>query len=123
MKELIAQLEEVERQKRELEASLAAAKEQGRAKIVEEIRGMVSASGFDLYEILDLISPAPQAKKRGNRGNGAYRGWVSNDDPALTYVRGRMPGWIMSKMTDLGMTPKSKEDRRRFLETHCSPRD
>jgi DNA-binding protein H-NS len=114
VKELIDRLNEIEAEKANLEAALVQAKEETRASIVEQIRGLVTENGFDFDEILPLVVPPAPAKTDAR----IFSTWVMKDDPSKTYVRGVLPGWMKDAMAAIGLDPRMGEDRTKFKNEH-----
>ena len=113
MQELKDQLVALETQRIAIEAALVAAEMEHKAALVDTIRDMIQADGFDLDEIASML-PRKPAKTSTSKGNGASRKasdtrWALKDDPTQTYTRGPTPRWMRQAIESSGM------DRKTFM--------
>ncbi len=97
-----------------VEDAIDAKKEAGKNELAEEIRQKIADSGFDVTEIVALLS----GRKRRTRSTVSYATYVDPDNAANTYVRGVLPGWMKDQMKAKGLDPSNKEDRETFKQKH-----
>jgi DNA-binding protein H-NS len=113
--ELQAQLHEIEQNKATLEKALNQRWHEAKAELAHEIREMITTRGYDLDDILELVTPkrrkAAVAAKKGNRN---YTSYVDPENPDNVYVRGVLPKWMKEKMIAQGYDPSVKDDREAF---------
>lgn len=123
VEEIQRQLEEAESKKSELKRMLEARRQEGKGEIVQQIKDLIENNGYDLEEIISLVSPK---RRRGSAiarklvGSRQYRRYVDPDNANNVYVRGVLPGWMKQKMKDQGYDPASKKDRESFKTNSLS---
>lgn len=110
--ELRTKLDEIEKQKSEVEKALMAKRNDRKRELLAAFKQRVEDEGFTLHEVCPLRSAGKN--RRGNGSERTFAVYVSNDDPEKTYVRGPLPSWMKEKMAGLGLDPSSKEDRDRY---------
>lgn len=118
--ELKAQLEQIEAQKAALADALRARAEDEKRALAEEIRRLIQERGFDLEDISDRVLSGLKRRRAGSSSdvNAGYTRYADPDDPQNVYVRGRMPSWMVEKMSAHGYDPSSAEHRAEFKEKH-----
>lgn len=118
--ELKAQLDAITQEREALTAALARRREEEKSELAGEIRDMISARGYDLDEVIQLV----QGRKRRRTGtaaadaNASYQRYADPDNPENVYVRGRMPNWLIEKMAVNGFDPANAEHRAQFKSQH-----
>ena len=113
MQELKDQLAALDAQRSAIEAALVEAEVAHKADLVDTIRDMIQADGFDIDEVASMI-PIKPAKTSTSKGNGAARKvadtrWAMKDNPTQTYTRGPTPRWMRQAIDASGM------DRKTFM--------
>lgn len=109
-------LAQLEAERAEIERQLAAKRKERRKELLQEFRERAESEGFSLEEIIGGSGRSrPPLEQSGSRP--IYR---LNSDPSKTYKRGRLPDWMRQMMSDLGLNPKSAEDRDKFKAEHMT---
>ncbi|MCG6943442.1 MAG: H-NS histone family protein [Thiohalocapsa sp.] len=112
--ELQAQLQEVEQSKANLEKALYQRWNEAKSELAQEIRDMITSRGYDMDEILDLVTPKRRRASPMKKGNRNYTRYVDPENPDNVYVRGVLPKWMKEKMIAQGYDPSVKDDREAF---------
>lgn len=74
-----------------VDAAIAAREAEARSALRDEFRDLAQAAGFTLAEVLD--------GRRGGKGNARAAKYANPDDASETWSgRGRMPGWLASRL-------------------------
>ena len=122
--ELNAQLEALTQEREALHAALEHRREAEKLELASEIKAMISARGHDVEEITQLVAGrAPGRKRRrqraaANDANASYTRYADPDNPNNVYTRGRMPNWLIEKMSANGFDPSNAEHRAQFKDQH-----
>ncbi|MBK1716564.1 H-NS histone family protein [Thiocystis violacea] len=118
VEEIQRQLDEAESKKAQLKRLLEVRRQEGKDEVVQQVKDIITSNGYELSEILGLISPR---RRRGSgpaprkpASNRQYRRYVDPDNADNVYVRGVLPGWMKDKMKTQGYDPASKDDREAF---------
>jgi DNA-binding protein H-NS len=111
------QLEEIEQSKAELQRALVTRRQEAKHGVVAQVRDLITQNGYDLDEIVPLITArrrrgtaAPRVASSGRD----YTRYVDPENPANVYVRGVLPGWMKQKMQEQGYDASVKADREAF---------
>lgn len=113
--ELQEQLQQIEQSKVDLEKALYQRWNEAKTELAQEIREMIESRGYDLDEILELVTPKRRrAAATAKKGNRNYTRYVDPENPANVYIRGVLPKWMKEKMTAQGYDPSVKDDREAF---------
>ena len=117
--EIDARLAELDQEHGELMQTRAQILIANRKGVAAQARELIAAAGYDLEEIVPLISRG--RRRRGSpaalKSNG-YPRFVDPDNPDNVYTRGVLPGWMKEKMLALGLDPKTRTDRDSFKANH-----
>ena len=112
------QLEEIEQNKSELQRVLSTRRQEAKQGVVQQIRDLIASNGYDLDEILPLVTSkrrrAGAAVSRAAASGRDYTRYVDPENPENVYVRGVLPGWMKQKMQEQGYDPTVKADREAF---------
>ena len=117
VEEIQQQLEQIEQSRADLEEALEHRRQQGWYDIAQEVKDLVAERGYDLMDVLPLLTGRKRraaTPKKGKRHKRHYIHYVDPDNPENVYVRGVIPGWMKQKMLDQGYDPSSKDDRDAF---------
>jgi DNA-binding protein H-NS len=114
VEELQKQLHEVEQSKADLEKALYQRWHEQKAELAQQIREMIEQHGYDMDEILGLVTPRRRRGTAAKKGGRSYTKYVDPENPENVYVRGVLPGWMKEKMTSQGYDPSLKDDREAF---------
>ncbi|MBK1721690.1 H-NS histone family protein [Thiocystis violacea] len=115
--EIRRQLDEAESKKTELKKLLEVRRQEGKDDIIQQVKDLIQSNGYELDEIIPLISTKRRrgtAAPRKLVSSRQYKRYVDPDDSENVYVRGVLPGWMKQKMKDQGYDPSSKDDREAF---------
>lgn len=120
--ELSAQLQALSARRQALEEALVQQREAEQRAFIEELEALISERGYALEEIVErLQARAPRPKRRRQRAAndaGGYTRYADPDNPNHVYVRGRMPTWLVEKMSANGFDPNDAEQRAQFKAQH-----
>lgn len=112
------QLEEIEQSKSELQRVLTTRRQEAKHGVVQQIKDLIVANGYDIEEIQQLLTPKRRrgaaASTRGTSSGRDYTRYVDPENPENVYVRGVLPGWMKAKMHEQGYDPSVKADREAF---------
>nr|WP_242467326.1 H-NS histone family protein [Thiocapsa imhoffii] len=117
LEEIEQQLTDIKNKESELQRMLIARREEQKAEVAEQIRDLIAEHGYKIAEILPLIE---NKRKRGGSpvraesGERQYTRYIDPQNPDNVYVRGVLPGWMKTQMTEQGYDPASKADREAF---------
>ena len=114
-----ARLTDLEAERAQLEADLAQAKIEARGAVSGAVLALIADAGYSPDEILPLLAPpAPKAKRTRASGTDTrhFPVYAMADDPAKTYSRGKLPGWLRSAMLRAGLDPDDRTDREFFRD-------
>lgn len=114
--EIQRQLAEANARRDELESLLKAKREESKGAVVEQIRSMILDNGYDPAEIMRLVLRGRRKARDTGASTTGRRRYVDPDNPANTYARGVLPGWMKEKMIEQGLDPASKADREHFKQ-------
>jgi DNA-binding protein H-NS len=120
--EIKAELECIEAKREELQAALAAAHEADRQSLVADIRELLASRGYQVEEIVALLSPQPEPKaaKPAKDRRPAPR-YAMAGDPSQTWsFRGKAPGWLAGAMAARGLDSAIRADRDTFRREHMT---
>ncbi len=115
--EIQQRLTNIDTDRAALERELDRKRQQVKKDLAQEIKAMIEERGYDVGEIVELIS----ARKRSGTGTGRGRGnrsYVSYVDQNNVYTRGVLPRWMKDQMAEKGLDSSNKEDRDTFKEQH-----
>ncbi len=118
--EIQQRLTNIDTDRAALERELDRKRQQVKKDLAQEIKAMIEERGYDVGDIVELIS----ARKRSGTGTGRGRGnrsYVSYVDPNNennVYTRGVLPRWMKDQMAEKGLDSSNKEDRDTFKEQH-----
>jgi len=119
--ELNAQLEALSAEREALKAALEYRHEAEKTELAAKIKGLISERGHNVEEIAELLQGRASGRK-GRRqraaANDSYTRYADPDNPENTYSRGRMPAWLVEKMSANGFDPADAEHRAQFKEQH-----
>ncbi len=116
--ELQAELQQIEQNKANLEKALYQRWHEAKAELAQEIREMITGRGYDMDEILDLVTPKRRRASASKKGNRSYTRYVDPENPDNVYVRGVLPKWMKEKMAAQGYDPSVKDDREAFKASY-----
>jgi DNA-binding protein H-NS len=116
--ELKAHLETLQAEKQALARALDARREDEKRELAEEIKTMIKDRGYDLEEIAHLVAGRKRRNGKSGDANASYARYADPENPNNTYIRGRLPNWLVEKMSANGYDPASAEDRAQFKEQH-----
>ena len=106
-------LEEIKKQKDELESKLERLKEEHIAEVVERIRTMIEESGLTPFDVgRELMGTIKTTKKRKIYQDPA--------NPDNTYGGGPLPTWFSDGMRAIGLDPTSADNRLKFKEENLT---
>ena len=112
------QLEEIEQSKAELERALVTRRQEAKHGVAQQVRDLITQSGYDLDEIVPLLAPRRRrgaaATARPAATGREYTRYVDPENPENVYVRGVLPGWMKQKMQEQGYDASVKADREAF---------
>lgn len=119
-------LQELERDRQELEYQLALQHKAQRKGYVESLRQDIRANGYEVEEIAVALLPKgfiprelwSKDKAAISKPSASGARYVDPNNPQHTYVRGVLPGWMKQQMLDNGLNPDIKDDRKRFKQEH-----
>lgn len=115
VEDLQQQLQEIEKNRVNLEKALSQRWHEAKSELVQEIRELIESRGYDADEILSLVAPRRRRGSGGaKKGNRSYTRYVDPENPDHVYTRGVLPGWMKEKMSAQGYDPSVKEDREAF---------
>jgi len=119
VEEIQQHLDEIEQNKSELQRALVARRQEARHGVAQQVRDLIAENGYDLDEIIPLITPRRRrgaaAKVAATSGSGReYTRYVDPENPGNVYVRGVLPAWMKQKMQEQGYDPSVKADREAF---------
>jgi DNA-binding protein H-NS len=112
--ELQSQLQQIEQSKVDLEKALYQRWHEAKSELAKEIRDLVESRGYDMEEIMDLVTPKRRRMATAKKGNRNYTRYVDPENPDNFYVRGVLPKWMKEKMRAQGYDPSIKDDREAF---------
>lgn len=110
-------LQELERDRLELEYQLALQHKAQKKGYIESLRQDIRANGYEVEEIAVALLPKGFiSKERTVTSKPAPTGarYVDPNNPQHTYIRGVLPGWMKQQMLENGFNPDIKDDRKRF---------
>lgn len=85
-------------------------------------RALISERGYDLEAINENVLGLRKGNRKraaaANDSNANYVRYADPDNPNNVYVRGRMPNWLIEKMSANGDDPTSPEHRAEFKDAH-----
>ncbi|NKN32405.1 H-NS family nucleoid-associated regulatory protein [Marichromatium bheemlicum] len=120
VEEIRRQLEEAESKQNELKRALETRRREAKKEVAQELRDLIEQRGYTLEEMLEELAPR-KSRRGGSRkssGSRQYTEYFDPENPENVYVRGVLPRWMKSKMTEKGLDPSSKEDRDTFKSTY-----
>ncbi len=112
--ELQAQLQQIEQSKADLQKALSQRWHEAKAELAQEIRELITTRGYDLDDILDLVTPKRRRGAGMKKGNRSYTRYVDPENSDNVYVRGVLPKWMKEKMAAQGYDPSVRDDREAF---------
>ena len=118
--ELQARLAQMENERVLLEGALEQHHQARKGDLVVEVRNLILGAGYAIEEILPLVPGKASRRRRAARPAGSEQSdpvYTDPQDPACTYVRGRVPGWMKARMVEQGYDPNDKASREAF-KTH-----
>jgi DNA-binding protein H-NS len=116
--ELKAELEELAAKEQALARALEARREEEKRELGNEIKAMIKERGHDIEEIVSLVFGRKSRSDKSGASNASYARYADPDNPNNTYLRGRLPNWLVKKMSANGYDPGSAEQRAQFKEEH-----
>lgn len=116
--ELKAHLENLSAEKEALARALEERRDEEKRTLADEIRQQIAERGYDLEEITALVLGRKRRRGSANEANASYARYADPDNPGNTYIRGRLPNWLVEKMSANGYDPTSAEHRAEFKEQH-----
>lgn len=115
VEEIQQQLDDIEQNKVELQRALVMRRQEARHGVAQQVRDLILSNGYDLDEILPLITPRRRRAAAAASGGGReYTRYVDPENPENVYVRGVLPGWMKQKMQEQGYDPGARADREAF---------
>lgn len=120
VEEIQQHLDDIEQSKAELQRALVARRQEARHGVAQQVRDLILENGYDLEEILPLISArrrrgsVAKAAKPAPTSGREYTRYVDPENPDNVYVRGVLPAWMKQKMQEQGYDPSVKADREAF---------
>ncbi len=117
--ELQERLSNIESDRVALEKALEKRHHQSRKELADEIKDMILSQGYEINEIIELISTRKRGVGRG-RGARAYVRYVDPENEENVYIRGVLPKWMKDQMAAKGLNSKSKDDRNTFKQQHLT---
>jgi DNA-binding protein H-NS len=116
--ELKAHLDKLDAEKKALAQALETRREDEKRALADEIKAMIKDRGYDLDEITELVLGRKRRRAKSADANASYARYADPDNPNNTYIRGRLPNWLVEKMSANGYDPSSAEHRAQFKEQH-----
>ncbi|NBC46918.1 MAG: H-NS histone family protein [Gammaproteobacteria bacterium] len=116
--ELKAHLENLDAEKQALARALEARQQQEKRELADQIKGMITERGYDAEEITGLVLGRKRRNGKAADTSAGYARYADPDNPNNTYLRGRLPNWLVEKMSANGYDPRSAEHRAQFKEQH-----
>lgn len=116
--ELKAHLDQVNEQKAALARALEQRHEEEKRALADEIKALITDRGHDVSEIVELVNGRKRRGTKAPATNAGYARYADPENPSNTYVRGRLPNWLIDKMSANGYDPGSAEQRAEFKEQH-----
>jgi DNA-binding protein H-NS len=116
--DLKAHLERLDAEKTALSRALESRREQDKRRLATEIKVLIKERGHDVGEIAELVLGRRRRAGAQPDPNAGYTRYADPDNPNNTYVRGRLPNWLIEKMSANGYDPHSPEQRAQFKEQH-----
>jgi len=117
-KELKAHLDKVNEEKAALAHALESRREEEKRALADEIKAFITERGHDVSDIAALVSGRKRRSTKAPAANVGYARYADPENPSNTYVRGRLPNWLIDKMSANGYDPGSAEQRAEFKEQH-----
>ncbi len=117
--EIQERLNNIESDRAELEKALEQRHQQSRKELADEIKDMILSQGYELNEIIELVSTRKRGVGRG-RGSRAYIRYVDPENGENIYIRGVLPKWMKDQMAAKGLDSKNKDDRNTFKLQHLT---
>jgi DNA-binding protein H-NS len=116
-KEIQEQLAQIEADKKALEAALKNQRAAELSGFAKEIKEHITERGYTVDEVFSVLSKGRRKSAAGRR-SGNYPHYVDPDNPANTYSRGPVPGWLKEKMIASGYDPADRAQREEFKTSH-----
>ncbi len=120
--EIQQRLSSIDSDRAVLEKELDRKRQQVKKDMAQEIRDMIEDRGYDVGEILELVSPRKRSGSGSGRGKGnrSYVSYVDPDNENNVYMRGVLPKWMKEQMAAKGLDSSNKEDRDSFKQQYLS---
>lgn len=115
--ELRARLAQMEQERVLLDGVLEQRHQARKGDLVAEARNLILGAGYAIEEILPLVAPKARGRRRAARPASSEESsavYTDPQDPASTYVRGRVPGWMKARMLEQGYDSSEKASREAF---------
>ncbi|MEA3274504.1 MAG: H-NS histone family protein [Pseudomonadota bacterium] len=112
--EIQQQLENLDKNRADLEKALEQRHQQAKYDLVQHIKDLIQENGYEISEIAVLLGGRKRRTPAAKPSTRQYVRYVDPEDSNNVYVRGVLPGWMKQKMLDQGYDPTSKEDREAF---------
>lgn len=112
-REITKQLEQMEADKKALEAALRKQRAAELSGFAKEIRALITERGYTTDDVCSALTKGRRKAVSGRR-SGAYPQYVDPDNPSNTYSRGPVPVWLKEKMIAEGYDPADKGQREEF---------
>lgn len=120
--EIEERLYNLESDKAALETALEQKRQQSKTELAEEIKELILSKGYEIAEIIDLLTTRRRGASRVRSGR-SYTRYVDPANPDNVYVRGVLPQWMKEQMAARGLDPKEKADREAFKEQYLNRMD
>ena len=110
------QLAQMEVDREMLEAALKERRQGDLVALAESLREQIAERGYQLDEVIAVLQKGRRTTSR-RRGEGQPR-YVDPDNPAHTYSKGPIPGWLREMMQAAGYDVTDRSQREAFKTAH-----
>lgn len=117
IEQIESQLAQIEADRKKLETALKQRRTVELSDFAKEIGEKITERGFHVDEVVALLSKRKKPASKRAR-SAEYARYVDPDNPAHSYSRGPLPGWLREKMEAAGYNPADKAQREEFKSSH-----
>lgn len=115
---LAEQLAQLEAQKAEVAAKLAASRDQVRTGLIDSIKAHIQSYGFAIEDIATAMLPKTKgAGKRKSTGTAKPATQYRDLETGNVYSKGRLPQWMRDGMLKAQLDPNDKASMKVYKET------
>ncbi len=117
IEQIESQLAQIEADRKKLETALKQRRTVELSDFAKEIGEKITERGYQIDEVVALLSRRKKSASKRTR-SAEYVRYVDPDNPAHSYSRGPLPGWLREKMEAAGYDPADKAQREEFKSSH-----